>query len=414
MALKSAAVDLATDPARAKMIDEKGNLELKRWLVLLLSAALGACAATPASRQEADRLFNDQAFVPPSVRINAADVFALSPEMKRYIETDVARLVHLRGRQHGLFDALYDRAQLKLEYDAGMTRNAAEAFASRAGNCLSLVIMTAAFAKEMDFTIRYQNVFTDETWSRDGDFYLSIGHVNLSLVRKRVEDAMTRNDGDSMTIDFLPPADLRGARTWAIDEPTIIAMYMNNRAVESLTSGRMDDAYWWAREAILQDPRFMSAYNTLGVVYQRHGNLAEAKRAFDFILEREPANTRAMSNLALVLHDQGNMAAALELTRKLERMEPNPPFGYFKRGLAAMQESDYKTAKEMFTKEVDRAAYYHEFHFWLALAYVGLGEMEPARKHMTIAVENSTTRKDHDLYAAKLGRIQAMVPVLRR
>jgi hypothetical protein len=40
--------------------------------------------------------------------------------------------------------------------------------------------------------------------------------------------------------------------------------------------------------------------------------------------------------------------------------------------------------------------------------------MEPARKHMTIAIENSTTRKDHDLYAAKLGRIQAMVPVLRR
>ena len=125
-------------------------------------------------------------------------------------------------------------------------------------------------------------------------------------------------------------------------------------------------------------------------------------------------NTRAMSNLALVLHDQGNIAASQELTRKLELMEPNPPFGYFKRGLAAMQESDYKTAKEMFTKEVDRAAYYHEFHFWLALAYVGLGEMEPARKHMTIAIENSTTRKDHDLYAAKLGRIQAMVPVLRR
>src|SRR5205823_304943 len=301
------------------------------------------CATSP-SPQDATSLFNDQAFVQSSVRINAADVFALSPEMKRYLETDVARLVRLRGRQRGLFDALYDRAQLKLEYDAGMTRNAA----------------------------------------------------------------------DSMTIDFLPPADLRGARTWAIDEPTIVAMYMNNRAVESLTSGRVDDAYWWAREAVLQDPRFMSAYNTLGVVYQRHGNLAEAKRAFDFILEREPANTRAMSNLALVLHDQGNMAAALELTRKLERMEPNPPFGYFKRGLAAMQESDYKTAKEMFTKEVDRAAYYHEFHFWLALAYVGLGEMEPARKHMTIAVENSTTRKDHDLYAAKLGRIQAMVPVLRR
>ena len=82
--------------------------------------------------------------------------------------------------------------------------------------------------------------------------------------------------------------------------------------------------------------------------------------------------------------------------------------------LAAMQEGDYKAAKDMFTKEVERAAYYHEFHYWLALAYVGLGEMESARKHMTIAIDNSTTSKDHQLYAAKLGRIQAMVPVLRR
>src|SRR5213592_1669215 len=156
---------------------------MKRWLVLLLSTMLAACAGAP-SREQADALFNDRLFNPPSVRINAADVFALSADMRSYLDTDVARLVRLRGGQRGLFDALYDRAHLKLEYDAAITRNASEAFAARAGNCLSLVIMTAAFAKEMDFTIRYQNVFTDETWSRDGDFYLSIGHVNLSLVRK--------------------------------------------------------------------------------------------------------------------------------------------------------------------------------------------------------------------------------------
>jgi len=119
-----------------------------------------------------------------------------------------------------------------------------------------------------------------------------------------------------------------------------------------------------------------------------------------------------MSNLAVVLHDQGNLAASTELARKLEQMEPNPPFGYFKRGVAAMQNGDYRTARDMFAMEVDRAAYYHEFHFWLALAYVGLGEREQARKHMQIAIENSTTRKEHDIYAAKLARLQATGPVV--
>jgi tetratricopeptide (TPR) repeat protein len=121
-----------------------------------------------------------------------------------------------------------------------------------------------------------------------------------------------------------------------------------------------------------------------------------------------------MSNLALVLYDQGQVAASQALARKLENMERDPPFGFFKRGLAAMQEGDYRLAKEMFGKEVDRAAYYHEFHFWLALALVGLGETEAARKHMSLAIDNSTTRKDHELYAAKLARIRTMVPVVRR
>ena len=59
----------------------------------------------------------------------------------------------------------------------------------------------------------------------------------------------------------------------------------------------------------------------------------------------------------------------------------------------------------MFAKEVERAPYYHEFHFWLALSYLGLGDYDKARKQLTLAMENSTTRSDHDLYAAKLDRL---------
>jgi Tfp pilus assembly protein PilF len=381
---------------------------------LLASLLLLAACATSPPPQQPERLFGDALFEPPSAVVSAADVFALSPEMRQYLDHDIGRRVRSRGRQQALIDALYQPGQLQLEYDAAMTRNAAEAFAVRSGNCLSLVIMTAAFAKEMGLAVRFQQIFTDETWSRNGDFYFAIGHVNLSLGRKPSDAKFGKNEWDQMTIDFLPSTELRGQRTWVIDESTIVAMYMNNRAVELLTANRADDAYWYAREAIVRQPRFMAAYNTLGVVYHRHGNLGEAQRAFEFVLDREPANTNAMSNLALVLHDQGRVAAAAEITRKLERMEPNPPFAYFKRGLAAMEQGDYRLAREMFAKEVDRAAYYHEFHFWLALAELGLGETDDARKHMTIAIENTTTREDHDLYAAKFDRLLGKGRVLRR
>jgi Tfp pilus assembly protein PilF len=385
---------------------------MRTLTVVAFAVLLAACASVPAPPQRADLLFDDARFTPATERIDAKDVFALTPEMREYLRTDIARFVRYKGSQHGLYEALHDTGVLKLEYDAAKTRNASQAFDARAGNCLSLVLMTAAFAKEMGLPVRFQNVFTDETWSRSGDFYLSIGHVNLTLGRRLAE--VSSFSEQTVTIDFLPTQDIRGARCWIIDEPTIVAMYMNNRAVESLTAGDVNEAYWWAREAIVQEPKFLSAINTLGVVYQQHGDLPQAQRALEYALAREPANVRAMSNLASVLYARQQPIAAREMMRRLAQLEPDPPFGYFKRGLAAMHDGDYRLARDMFAKEVDRAAYYHEFHFWLALAYVGLGEMDKARAHMATAAENSTTRRDHDLYAAKLDRLRAAAPAIIR
>jgi transglutaminase-like putative cysteine protease len=100
--------------------------------------------------------------------------------MKRFVRTEVSTDFNSRGYQQGFIDALYTKGKLKLEYESAVTRNAAEAFDARAGNCLSLVIMTAALAKELGFPVRYQRVYVDDTWGRSGDFYFS-GHVNLSL-----------------------------------------------------------------------------------------------------------------------------------------------------------------------------------------------------------------------------------------
>src|SRR6185437_6159929 len=127
----------------------------------LLVLVLAGCASAP-SQLPPDGILHDALFDKPSQPIRAADVFAVSPEMKAFLASDIARLVRLKGTRQGLFEALHDKAGLSLDYDAAVTRNAAEAFAARKGNCLALVIMTAAFAKEMGLAVRYQNVFTEE------------------------------------------------------------------------------------------------------------------------------------------------------------------------------------------------------------------------------------------------------------
>jgi Tfp pilus assembly protein PilF len=387
---------------------------MRGWAIVAMLFALGGCAGAP-PQQPPETILHDALFTRASQPIRADDVFAVSPEMKAFLASDIARLVRANGTRRGLFEALHDKAGLSLEYDAAATRNAAEAFAARKGNCLSLVIMTAAFAKEMGLPVSFQNVFADETWSRNGSFYLSIGHVNVTIRGTRTEPGYGHYDRDEMIIDFLPPADVRGLRYWVIDESTIVAMYMNNRAVEALMAGEVNDAYWWAREAVLQDPHFLSASNTLGVVYRAHGNLPEAQSALEYVLAREPANASTLSNLVAVLEQRGDPAAARLVAERLARVEPVAPFAYFERGLAAMKAGDYRRARDMFAHEVERAAYYHEFRFWLALAYLGLGDMEQARANLAVALENGPTKGDRELYAAKLERLREEGPrVIRR
>jgi len=379
---------------------------MTRLAATVLCLLMAGCAGTPEQRFSTPA-FHDEMFAAPSERIDAGEVFALSPQMQHYIERDLADALRSKGTQRGLVDALYTKGQLKLTYDSS-TRNAAETFAARSGNCLSLVVMTAAFAKAIGLSVNYQAVAIEETWSRTGGMYFRLGHVNLSLGGGRTSLRDGRTDNTMVTtIDFLPPDDLGGRRTYELSEQRIVAMYMNNRAAEALSKGRVDDAYWWARAAIGKDPQFLSTYNTLGVVYRHHANAREAEDLFTEVLRHEPSNRQAMSNLVLVLKDQGRQSEAAAILSRLEKLEPDPPFAYFERGLAALRARNYAMARDLFEKEVDRTGDYHEFHFWLAVAYVNLGETAKAREQLALAIRYSDNAKNTEVYSGKLARLNA-------
>jgi hypothetical protein len=99
---------------------------MKLWAVLPISLLLAACAS--GRSPIVPTIFNDTAFRPPSERVSADDVFALSPDEAatprprsptRFVPKDSSAVL----------DALYNR-DLRIEYDSVMTRTAAEAFAA--------------------------------------------------------------------------------------------------------------------------------------------------------------------------------------------------------------------------------------------------------------------------------------------
>jgi tetratricopeptide (TPR) repeat protein len=379
---------------------------MRTWLLLSLCALLAACAAPRELAQRPEALFDDSLFGAPSERVGADEIFRVSDAMRRYLQDpQIEAQLRRKGPQRGLLEALYTSGELKLDYDARTTRNAAQAFDARAGNCLSLVVMTAAFAREMGMTVRYQSAYLEETVSRRSNLLLRSGHVNVTLGRRLADPRFPVQE--TTMVDFLPPDEIRGLRTREIGEQTVVAMYMNNRAVEALVAGRIDDAYAWSREAVRQDPQFLGSLNTLGVVYLRRDALAQATKVFSHVLDRDAENLTALANLAGAYARQGRADDSLAIQLRLAKLEPQPPLHDFNLGLAAMKQQDYRTARDLFAREVARADDSAEFHFWLGMANYGLGDLESARRHVARALEASNGGQDRDLYSAKLEWIQA-------
>lgn len=172
-----------------------------RWLAFatlaLLMGLLSACAQVPLREdQPPAALIHDDLFPPAQEVIDADRILAPSAGMRTFI---AQRLTHgLRGREPRdvLVDALGAPGQLRLEYDAEMTRTAGEAFDARMGNCLSLTLMTASFARELGIPVTFRQIYQEEQVSRVADLQVVSGHVNIGLGRRPTEFPRPRRPGD--------------------------------------------------------------------------------------------------------------------------------------------------------------------------------------------------------------------------
>src|SRR5512134_2410052 len=104
-----------------------GRYAMRSLLGFALLLLLQGCASAPPARAPDSAYFRDELFAPASARIDAGDVFAVTPEMRRYLKREIGRQLEDKGWHRGLVDALYRDGQLKLQYDAEMTRTAAQA-----------------------------------------------------------------------------------------------------------------------------------------------------------------------------------------------------------------------------------------------------------------------------------------------
>lgn len=383
---------------------------MKIAVTLIFCALLEACSTGFTPSGPINDLFHDELFKPASVRINPEDALAMTEPMAEYARLKLGHQlghVNIKDRRLALVDVMYTKGELRLEYDATQTNTAAEAFAAKKGNCLSLVLLTAAMARQIGLPMHFQSVVGVTDWSKSDNFFMSIGHVNLVLDELPSEFEMKTWSALPVVIDFLPPDKAAVLNTRPIDESTVLAMFLNNRAVETLIQGNADNAYWWAKAALIEDPGFINSYITLGVIFRSAHHSEFAETVLNRIALSDPDNTTMLSNRILVLRDLGREPEARILEVRLAELDRHPPWGYFFQAQAEYTAGHYENARHLYEREIARDPDHHEFEFGLALTYDKLHDPQHAIKHLERALELSSARSNHDFYAAKLAKLKA-------
>lgn len=382
---------------------------MRSGLLIIICSLVSACATSRLGPLNADGMLFDNLFTAPSAPVIAEDAIKISEPMRDFARTKIPRYsahVNLSDTRRALIDALYVKGELRLEYFSDVTRSASESFTAKSGNCLSLVLLTAAMAKELKLPYHYQMVVNPTDWNQSGNFFMSIGHVNIVLENIPKEFELNTWVAEAMVVDFLEPNKAATLESVQIEENTILAMYLNNRAVETLLQGKVNDAYWYVRESLHQDDHFLNAYLTLGVIYRTIHRSDLAESVLERIARYYPDNTSLLNDQILVLKDLGRVSETVELKRRLAKLDQERPWSYFIEAQSEFNAGRYDHAKRLYEMELARDPDHHEFEYGLALVYIKLNDAQNAITHLQRAIELCPNKALRDMYKVNLDQIR--------
>ncbi|WP_394131231.1 tetratricopeptide repeat protein [Shewanella maritima] len=382
------------------------------FLLLFLSLiALTGCSSTDnKSTVEVDlqKLFIDSAFEPQQI-IPPEDVFKLSADFKKVVQRDyqAALRSHKNGFSANKWLANYVGAQDGgFEYRDHLTRPAYITEQSRQGNCMSLVVLSAALADEFGIPVKFQDIEVEPVWDKRGGFYLVNGHVNVKMMPRNEMNTVLFSSNE-IVVDFLPERAMRAFKQKVVSRQTLLAMYYNNVAAESLVVGDYHQAYALVKQGILIDPSYTPGINTLAVIY-RHNNMPEqAELVYRQALNQSPDDLSTLFNLALILGEQGRLKEWAEVHKVLELARINNPFYYYDMAQQAYFEQQYQEALVWYKRAVEKADYRHEFYFGLSRAYWATGEERLAKKNMVKALDLTRDDESKLRYQTKLNAMKS-------
>lgn len=358
---------------------------------LSLTLLIAACTSTPSHRLPAiPELVNQPQYPIPDVNL-----LALSPGMKAFAERYANNDNRRQGKAWALAYATMGPDVLEFKYDPRLTLPADKVFEKKAGNCLSFSSMFVAMARYVGLTAYFQEVEIPPTWSNVDDNMLVGRHVN----------AVVLDRANKITVDASGRIGRENDRTRRLSDTEAQAEYYNNLGVDALIDKNIPLAYAYIHKGLERVPQLAHLWANLGLILRRNGQTEDAITAYKTALQLNPEQSVALNNLHILYTEDGNLKAAEELSRRVEKVQRKNPYYIQHLAETAIEEQRYADAITLATKAIKMDSEEYRFYYTLARSQylagktdMALANLDQARKRAPdIASRRMLVLPDDDL-----------------
>ncbi|MEL7022907.1 MAG: tetratricopeptide repeat protein [Pseudomonadota bacterium] len=376
--------------------------------LLLVAAGLSGCALGPVSAPA------EQA-APEVVSLNLQT--RLFGERPRLVSMDVVH--ELTPSQQSEFLRFFNDPKKKdiaghrrvlqfLELEANQfsyaseTFTAAEALERRAGNCLSLAIVTTSLARLAGVDMDYQLINTNPVFEANGRVVRRTQHVRSILYDPtwEVPDGFWTVSRPRITIDYFPGKLDR--MVGKISEHDYYALYFQNLAADEIERENYAAAYWFLMQALEYSELSPESLNMMAIVFDRVGDKDRSETIYRFGIAHAERRVSLLRNYGIFLLREGRTEEAAQINAELAALDDPNPFDWIYAGRQAFRDGEFNKAIHYFEKSAALAPYLHESYFGLAKTYLQMGNAARAEQALEQALDNAGRSSTREFYKGKL------------
>lgn len=386
--------------------------------MLLIVLSLASCASNlpqdeffSISNKKLYSILQDDLFIRQSGNssIEKIELLDLPASTKSYLDLHIAPLETEKEQLRALRVWVFDEIG-SYEYDAYQTLSTVDLINIRKINCLSFSSMFVAAARYLDLPAKFQLVYAPPYWDSRGNTSISNQHVNVfgevirpSSQTKEIGNqfcsqnkgvACVLTEGEKKTAQRtrskkLPYVmDLNRAvvsipyKTKYLKDYQLHALFYTNKSTEELLEGNLVDAYLYAKEALLTDRYSVAAWNSIGVLFRKTGQLGLAEEAYKLALRIGEETDMIKGNLAVLYRQQGKVRNAELVENEIAEHRESNPYYHHAIGEKLLVNNNSIDAEKHFRVAIGKKHNEQLFHYSLAKAQAKLGKYDAAKESL--------------------------------